>query len=129
MPTLRADDGVENFNEKVDALVEAGVLHRVLAQTDLRFSNSMIEAWWRSLKHNWLFLNDLDSVSRLATLIGFYVVEHNSRIPHAAFDGQTPDEMYFGKGSDVPEALATARETARQARMEANRARRCATCA
>ncbi len=30
---------------------------RVLALTGLRFSNSMIEAWWRSLKHQWLFLH------------------------------------------------------------------------
>ena len=34
-PTRMADDGVENFNAQVDRLVETGVLHRVLAQTDL----------------------------------------------------------------------------------------------
>jgi hypothetical protein len=54
-PTLMADDGSENFNEKVDALVETGVLRRVLAQREVVFSNSMIEAWWRQLKHNWLY--------------------------------------------------------------------------
>lgn len=44
-PTLLADGGVENTNGDVDALVEAGVLHRVLAMTEIGFSNSMIEAW------------------------------------------------------------------------------------
>lgn len=129
VPTLMADDGSENFNARVDALVDSGALKRVLAQREILFSNSMIEAWWRQLKHNWLYLNDLDTVSRVRSLIEFYVAEHNSKIPHSAFQGQTPDEMYFGTGTAVPDELARARDAARLARMEANRARRCATCA
>ena len=61
-PMLLADGGVENFNGAVDELVETGMLNRVLAQTEITFSNSMIESWWRVLKHQWLFLNTLDSV-------------------------------------------------------------------
>ena len=51
IPVVLADAGVENVNAQVDDLIAAGVLRRVLAFTDLKFSNSMIEAWWRSLKH------------------------------------------------------------------------------
>jgi hypothetical protein len=79
----------------VDELIESGLLRRVLAQTELRFSNSMIEAWWRALKHQWLFLNTLDSVETVEKLLRFYVTEHNERLPHSAFRGQTPDEMYL----------------------------------
>jgi hypothetical protein len=53
------------------------VLRRVLAFTELKFSNSMIEAWWRSLKHQWLFLHSLDSVTTVRRLVEFYVHEHN----------------------------------------------------
>jgi putative transposase len=49
-PVVLAAGGVENVNAQVDALISTGVLHRVLAFTELQFSNSMIEAWWRSLK-------------------------------------------------------------------------------
>ena len=56
----------------------------------------MIESWWRTLKHQWLFLNELGSVSALRRLINYYVEEYNARLPHSAFRGQTPDEMYFG---------------------------------
>jgi hypothetical protein len=49
-PVVLADAGVENVNASVDALLATGVLRRVLAFTELKFSNSMIEAWWRSLK-------------------------------------------------------------------------------
>ena len=58
----------------------------------------MIEAWWRSLKHQWLFLHALDSVTTVRRLVTFYVDEHNRMLPHSAFRGQTPDEMYFGTG-------------------------------
>src|SRR5262245_32528430 len=51
-PAVLADAGVENVNAQVDELITTGVLRRVLAFTDLKFSNSMIEAWWRSLKHH-----------------------------------------------------------------------------
>jgi putative transposase len=129
VPTVLTDQGSENVNAKVDALIEGGVLRRLLAQVEVGFSNSMIEAFWRSTKHNWLFINDLDNLSRLRSLVAFYVGEHNSKIPHSAFQGQTPDEMYFGKGEFVPEILARERAGARQARIEFNRTRSCATCA
>lgn len=100
---------------------------RLLVQTDISFSNSLIESWWRALKHQWLFLNTLDTVNRLEKLVGFYVDEHNTRLPHSAFRGQTPDEMYFGTGNHVPDELDAAKKIARQYRMEVNRATSCPT--
>src|SRR5438045_3131646 len=85
---------------------DAGVLRRVLALTELKFSNSMIEAWWRSLKHQWRILHSLDSVTTtVRQLVTFYVDEHNRVLPHSAFRGKTPDEMYFGFGDTVPADL------------------------
>jgi transposase InsO family protein len=127
--TAMADQGVENCNAEVDALVEAGILRRVLAQVDLAFSNSLIEAWWRSLKHGWLFLHPLENVTQVRRLVGFYVEQHNTHMPHSAFQGQTPDEMYFGTGAQVPDQLAERRARAREERLAANRAKRCAVCA
>ena len=128
VPTLMTDGGSENFNAAVDELERSGVLKRVLAQTDVQFSNSMIEAWWRALKHQWLYLNTLDTLTTIQKLVAFYVEQHNKHLPHAAFHGQTPDEMYFGTGSEVPKQLAAAKVAARQARLTANRAVRCQSC-
>jgi hypothetical protein len=47
---------------------------------------------------------------------------------HAAFDGPTPDEMYFGTGAHVPAQPAAARAEARRRRLERNRAARCNVC-
>ena len=127
-PTLLVDGGVENYNSAVDELVDSGLLQRLLAMTDISFSNSLIESWWRALKHQWLFLNTLDTVSRLTKLVAFYVEEHNTRLPHSAFLGQTPDEMYYGTGNRVPKELESARKSACDSRMEVNRATTCPTC-
>jgi transposase InsO family protein len=127
-PMVLTDAGVENCNGHVDAIVEQGILRRVVARTELRFSNSMIEAFWRTLKHQWLYLHTLDSVKSLEPLVAFYVAEHNSKLPHSAFRGQTPDEMYFGTGAGVPQDLETRRCDARKARLEQNRARVCPAC-
>jgi putative transposase len=112
----------------VDDTLLTACLERVLAQVDVTFSNSMIEAFWRSLKHQWLYLNSLDSIERLHALVEFYVEQHNTQMPHAAFSGQTPDEMYFGTGTNLPTVLALAKSNARAARMVANRALSCDDC-
>jgi putative transposase len=89
----------------------------------------MIEAWWRSLKHQWLFLHSLDSVTTVRRLIAFYIDEHNRVLPHSAFRGQTPDEMYFGTGDAVPAGLRSRAAAARRARVKASRSAACGTCA
>ena len=127
-PVVLADAGVENVNAQVDELITTGMLRRVLAFTELKFSNSMIEAWWRSLKHQWLFLHSLDSVTTVRRLVAFYVDEHNRVLPHSAFRGQTPDEMYFGTGDAVPADLIARAAAARRRRSEANRPASCERC-
>ncbi|QDU28828.1 hypothetical protein ETAA8_39330 [Anatilimnocola aggregata] len=103
----------------------------------------MIESWWRVLKHQWLYLNRLDTRATVQKLVAFYVEQHNKHLLHAAFHGQTPDEMYFGTGADISKQLAAAKVAAakvaaakvaaakvaaRQARLAGNRAVRCQSC-
>ena len=74
-----------------------------------------------------LYLHRLDSPETLRRLVDFYVEQHNAAIPHSAFEGQTPDEMYFGRPS-VVEKLRSRSEAARSARLEANRSPSCSAC-
>jgi hypothetical protein len=46
-------------------------------------------------------------------------------LPHSAFRGQTPDEMYFGTGDAAPADLTSRAAAARRARVEANRSAAC----
>ena len=80
------------------------------------------------MKHSWLYLHTLDSFMALHRLVAFYVTAHNEVMPHSAFNGETPDEMYFGTGGAVAFELGIGRQTARDERMKANRAARCGAC-
>ena len=105
LPLLFADSGIENINSVGDATLLSACLERVLAQVDVAYSNSMIEAFWRPLKHQWLYLNSLDSIERLRSLVKFFVDEHNTQMQ-----------------------LAAARSKARAERLAANRAMTCDGC-
>jgi transposase InsO family protein len=125
---LVSDAGSENVNRNVDEELEGIDLERVLAQIDVTYSNSMIEAFWRSLKPSWLYLHGLETESELRRLIAFYVEAHNEVVPHSAFEGQTPNEVFFGTGDTVVADLASERAQARTERMTRNRSAGCGVC-
>lgn len=53
----------KNVNRSVDDELEGINRDRVLAQKDVTYSNSMIEAFWRLLEHSWLYLDGLETVT------------------------------------------------------------------
>jgi len=80
------------------------------------------------MKHNWFFLNQLDTTAAVESLVAFYVTAHDSIMPHAAFNGQTPDEVYFDSGDHVDARLAKSQAEARRARSAVNRILACVQC-
>jgi hypothetical protein len=70
----------------------------------------------------------LDNIVTVRKLVRWYVIQHNEVLSHAAFNGQTPDEMYFGRGDNVPDELSRRRDEARQSRREKNRQTVCSRC-
>lgn len=126
---LMTDGGSENFGDVNTLLDDSNWLRRIVAQTEIIYSNSMIEAWWRELKHRWLFLHLLDTADAVGNLVAFYVEQHNAIVPRSKLSGRTPDEVYFSRETDMPERLFALRRQAQQQRIAHNRARRCDRCA
>jgi transposase InsO family protein len=122
------DSGGENVNGTVDEPLGDGPLQRVLAQIDIVESNSILEAWRRSLPHQSLCLNTLDAAAAVRQLVAFYVQQFNEVMPHSALGGRTPNEVHFGQAENAPAELPVARSTARRARLEANQALSCKAC-
>ena len=122
------DGGSENRVERFgDTLQWAkGRMRRALV--DIAYSNSMIEAFWRKIKYSFLFKYNLDSLATVKRLITKFIDEYNSIMPHSAFRGQTPDEMFFGNALDIEKRLAEERRKAREKRIEFNRALSCEDC-
>ena len=50
------------MNEAVDSDLQGSVVKRMLAQVEVVESNSMIEAFWCSLGHQWLYLHALETM-------------------------------------------------------------------
>jgi transposase InsO family protein len=66
------DDGSENIASNLDiAAAMDGAMSMVVVQVDILSSNSMIERFWLSMKHNWLFTQRLDSVVALRRFVDF----------------------------------------------------------
>jgi hypothetical protein len=97
----------------------------VIAQVEVSFSNSMIEAFWLALKHRWLYLHRLDTLDSVRALVGTYVGDHNDLIPRVELGGRTPTEAYEGRPAP---ALEEACREARARRLEANRKTSCGVC-
>ncbi len=87
-----------------------------------------VESDLNSLNGGGLFLNSLDSVSALRRHVSFYITAHNTEVPHSAFRGQTPDEVYTETGERIAAELEMAKEKAREERLDRNRAMSCTGC-
>jgi len=61
-------------------------------------------------------------------LVAFFVAEHNTKMPRAAFRGLTPDEVFFGTAPNLSAELDAARAKARELRLAANRSASCRRC-
>ncbi len=74
------DPGKENDNHKVLNFILSKNLKRVLAQVDVHYSNSMIEAIFRILKNNFLYHQGINSIEDHTRKAKFYFNQHNNVI-------------------------------------------------
>ena len=125
-PIVMTDGGSENLVLAEDAIGK--VATRLIAQVDVAFSNSMVEAFWRQLKHQWLYLHALDTLAGVRRLVEQYVADHNGLIPRPELGGRTPDEVYFGACESLHDDLIRERAEAHLRRVEVNRATSCGVC-
>lgn len=90
---LMSDAGKENLNSEVRCyLTKLNVKHKV-SKVNTRFSNSMIEVFFRTLKTNYLNHVKIKSEKDLILKINFYVQNYNFEIPHSALNFRTPYEV------------------------------------
>ena len=125
---ILVDGGGENHIEKYGDTLNRAKERMQIALVEIAYSNSMIEAFWRKLKHSFLFKYNLDSLATVKRLIAKFIDEYNTLMPHSAFRGQTPAEIFFGSAPDIEKHLAEERTKAREKRIEFNRALSCDTC-
>ena len=123
------DSGSENINSDVNSLISENLIVLTIAQIDVDFSNSMVEALFRRMKHGFLFFKTLSSEKLLKEHTNFYVEQSNMVVPHSSLKGGTPFEVFTGKWNlESIETLKEQYQISIQKRMETNRSSSCQLC-
>lgn len=90
---LFTDQGGENRG----AAIKWGPhIKRVFARVESQYSNSVVEMFFRSLKHNFLYRLNLRSFEYTKRKVAYYIKQHNSIMPHSQFRLATPNEVFRG---------------------------------
>jgi len=92
------DGGSENKAE-VDTFIESTNINKVIAQKDVIFSNSIIEAVNKRIKYDFLFTVELQNFDQTVKQLEKAVVEYNNK-PYHPLLGLTPNEVFEGKLPD-----------------------------
>ena len=58
--------------------------------------NVFVERLWKSLKYECVYLQEFDNGLQAKSAIADWIEFYNTNRPHSTFDGQTPDEVYYG---------------------------------
>lgn len=93
----------ENFNTDQGCQFTSTEFTGLLKQHGIRISvdgkgccrnNVFVEGLWKSVKYEEVYLKAYDSLPAAKAQLGAYLALYNTRRPHRAFDGQTPDAIY-----------------------------------
>jgi putative transposase len=57
--------------------------------------NVFVERLWKTIKYEEVYLHAYDTVADAKTCLARYIDFYNTRRPHRALDGATPDSLYF----------------------------------
>lgn len=125
---LIVDGGSENncsiFNNYIELNKDS--LKKLVAQKDILFSNSMVEAANKSLKYGYLFKKDLFNFDDTVKYLDYAIKDHSNK-PHGALFGLTPLEVLNGA---IPDKYRFKNDiaNARSFRIEENRKGDCGVC-
>ena len=90
------DGGSENINKNVSSLLNSyndTIIHRI-AQRDVLFSNSMIEAFNKVLKYQFLYPRSIGNGTVLKKVMTETIPIYNNERPQLRLGGNTPNETF-----------------------------------
>jgi len=92
------DGGSENVNTTVSSFINSPdiPIEHVIAQKDVVYSNSMVEALNCVIKHQFLHPQNIANSSQLLTIIEKSVYAYNNIRPQMSIGGNTPQETFNG---------------------------------
>ncbi len=122
---LISDDGSENYGP-VKAFVQNSqhpTIQHLIAQRDIEFSNSMIEAANKQLKYRFLYHHHIADYDALVKYVEQSINDYNNR-PHHVLFGLTPSEVLQGQ-IPTPDKYAELIQQSRTNRLRENKKIKC----
>jgi hypothetical protein len=118
---LVTDGGPENDNLTLKAFMAQNQtnINHTIALRDIVQSNSMMEAFYRITKYQWLYLKQIHNGLQLNTEFENWINEYHFEKPHYALGIYTPFEIV--SGSDKHEIYTDRMKLAAQNRREINK--------
>ncbi|MDR2354693.1 MAG: IS3 family transposase [Clostridiales Family XIII bacterium] len=95
VPAIANSDQGSQFTSDlyIELMVSAGV-RRSMDGKARWVDNVVIERWFRSLKTEYIYINEYGSPRELRTGIAEYICAYNSRRPHQSLGYKTPEDVY-----------------------------------
>lgn len=92
------DGGSENVNGIVSEFINSSdiPIQHIIAQKDVVFSNSMIEALNKTIKHQFLYHHQITTKKQLKTILEKTILIYNTIRPQMGLGGNTPLETFNG---------------------------------
>lgn len=127
--TFLTDGGVENINTTVQKFLRTTdpELKHLIAQKDIPFSNSKIDAFNKIIKHQFLLPRNLEDRKQLINALAEDVPIYNTIRPQYSLHGNTPAETFSGKPLDIS-YYKTHFDNQKKIRVTQNLQNRCNQC-
>lgn len=122
---LISDDGSENYGTVKEFIKNSRLptIQHLIAQRDIEFSNSMIEAANKKLKYNFLYHHHIANHEELVNYVEQSVNDYNNR-PHHVLHGLTPLEVLHGQ-TPRPDKYAAQIQQSKANRLKENKKIKC----
>jgi putative transposase len=124
---LLSDGGSENVNMTVSNFTSSNHIKHLIAQKDVVFSNSMIEAINKIIKHQFLHHKEIPDGKQLTYVLEQIILVYNNIRPQMSLHGNTPIETFQGKSMDFS-AYSNSFHIQKTIRIQQNKKTNCIKC-
>lgn len=123
------DGGSENVNTTVTTFINSSEIpiKHLIAQRDVVFSNSMIEAINKIIKHQFLHHIEIVDRNQLIKIIAKTIPIYNIVRPQMSLGGNTPEETFNGLSIDISRYTHNFKEQ-KDLRIQLNKKNNCNLC-
>ena len=92
---LNSDQGSQFTSAEYKTLLKSFGIRQSMDGKSRWADNIMIERWFRSLKTELIYINELHSPRQLRQAVRQYVSDYNTLRPHEALDYAVPEDVYL----------------------------------